>query len=376
MRRSVTTLDNIDRIPAPDPDDLDHRFVRTGTPVVLTGLFSRAAVRRFADPQIARAELGHLPLPATPEPVDEAVHGRDTPPRTMAFAELYDELTAAAARAAHPGQPGPGTRPRRVCVEHDTPPPLAAAMPPPYLGLGMPQDPWISYMFLAGPGNVTHLHYDRDLRNVVMVQVFGHKRYVLIDAAETRKLVPGASPDAPYASGLYLQHFSPAELGSFLRYTNAWDCVLGPGEALLIPATTWHYVEYLDVALSVSFRLRRNPYLERLAASVPRPSVELQALATCFRDDRAVTPAARDAFDALVAAAQGGPGGGDRTARLDRLCLELCRRLGLPIAAPPYDVTDRARRDEIADAARTVAPTRPPARRRGGSGRAVSSGWW
>jgi hypothetical protein len=299
VARQATALDNIDRIPAPSPADLDRLYLRTGTPVVLTGLFGGAAARRLADPAGARTDLGDLELPVAAHPVDAAVQGRRPGPALpTSLAALVDALAA----------PARGAGDRRVCVEHPTPDRLAAALPPPaYVELGEARDPWLSSMFLAGPGDVTHLHVDRDLRAVVMAQVFGRKRYVVVDPAETPRLAPGAAPGAPYASGLFLQHLAPADLAALLRATNAWDCVLEPGEALLIPAACWHYVEYLEVALSVGFRLRRNAWLARLATRVPVPGADIPALAARLRDDGAVTPAARRAYELRVRPARRRP---------------------------------------------------------------------
>jgi hypothetical protein len=260
MTRPATTLDNIERVAAPEPDELDRRYVRTGTPVVLTGLVTGTDAARFADPAVARAELGHLPLPAVPRPEAGGPGSASrpdpgTPPRTLAFTELYDGLRL-------------GTGRWRLAPDHATPPPLAAALPPPYLDLGMPQDPWLSHMFLSGPGDVTALCYDRDLRTAVVVQVFGRQRFLLVDPA-------GAA--AP-----------------------TWECVLAAGESLLVPAAFWHQRAGLEVSLAVGFRLRHIRYLERLAAWVRYPNVALLPLAAAFRDDRAVPRWALDAFAALI----------------------------------------------------------------------------
>lgn len=336
--RSLASLDNIPRVPAPDPGALDHRYLRPGRPVILTGLFDQAPVTRLTDRRVARAELGRLPLPIRPNPVVELLHGRDDrlDGHIMSFADYHDALVA--------------DRTREFCIEHDTPDELAAYFPDlPYLDLGERDDGWVSHMFMAGPGSATHLHFDADKRNVVTYQVFGRKRYVLIDPSQTRKLAPGGPPSVCYASALHLQHFSDADLHDFLGYVDAWDGVLEPGEALVTPTGFWHYIEYVDVALSVTFRLPRNPYLQFLATAMPATSVELQALAGCFRDEGTVGPVEASAFAELeLAATSWYPSDEVRTATLDALCVELCERLGLPVSKAPYHLADIARRDRMA----------------------------
>jgi hypothetical protein len=279
VARQATALDNLDRIPAPSPADLDRLYLRTGTPVVLTGLFGGAPASELRDRAVARRVLGHLPLPVTPPPISEVLaRGRTSPPRRTTFAAFLDDLAAGS---------------REVCVELDTPTPLAARLPLPYLGIGAAHDRWVSLAFLAGPGSTTHLHFDRDLRHNVMVQVFGHKRYVVVDAARTALLHPSAAPGAPYASDLHLDRLGPGELADFVRDSGARDCTLAPGEALLIPATAWHWVRYEDIALSVSFRLRRNRWLDALARAAPVPGPDTLRLAASLWDEDRVTPAAR-----------------------------------------------------------------------------------
>jgi Cupin-like domain len=332
-------LDNVERVPAVDVDvdAVDRVYLRRGVPVILTGIYDGAPVRRLEDPTVARAELGHISLPITPHPIDQFLRGETaTPPRTATLGEFFDDLTAAVG-------------PQEICVEHDTPFPLSAYLPPPrYLDLGEMSDSWVTHMFMGGPGNSTHLHFDQDHRNVLMYQVFGHKRYVMFDPAQTRKLAPGVPPSVSYASALYLEHFTAPDLEAFLRYADAWECVLGPGEAVFMPADVWHYVEYLDVTLSVNFRLCRNRYLSFLAEAVPAPSVEMQAIASRFRDERRIGRAEARAFAALEAAANRRyPSPDARMEALDMLCVELCGWLGLPVAGAPYHWADIDRRDQM-----------------------------
>lgn len=364
-RRVPATLDNIERVPVLEGEVLDREYIRRGRPVILTGLFDDAPVARLADPAVALAELADLRLPVRANPIPEFVHGRPAPAvRTVRFGAFYRELAT--------------RRSRDFCLEHDTPDALARYIPlPPYLDLGEPDDSWDSHIFMAGPGSATHLHFDADKRSVLTHQVFGRKRYVLIDPRHTRKLAPGTPPGACYASALHLDHFSEPDLAAFLRYVDAWDCILAPGETLLTPATTWHYVEYVDVALSVTLRLARNRYLQFLAEALPGTSVELQALAGCFRDEDAVGPAEAAAFAELQAAAlRPFPTAEARTSVLDMLCVELCERLGLDVAGPAYHVADIQRRDRMARGVYALDEGSGGASRSGpGRARGLGAGW-
>jgi lysine-specific demethylase 8 len=334
------TLDNVGRVRAPDPLTFERRYLRTGTPVILTGLYDGLPVRRLADARVAQTALADMELVVTPNDIGELLvrsTDADLDARHTTFGPFYDDLEIS----------GPNGE---FCVEHDTPDELAAYLPPPaYLRLGAPEETWESYIYLAGRGSSVHLHFDCDLRHVLMYQVFGRKRYVIIDPAESRKLGPGTRPHLRRTSALYLEHFSDADLLAFLRYANAWDCVLEPGEALLIPATCWHYVEYVDTALSANFRFGRNRYTHALSQILPESSVEMQALAARFRDAAAVGPDEEAAFAALQRADDAWyPDRATRQAALDALCVELCARLRLPVAGSPYHAADIARRQRVA----------------------------
>jgi hypothetical protein len=351
VRAAGDSLQNVERVPAVPPETLDHGHLRPGVPVILTGLYDHLPAAELRDPAAVRRELGGLTLPIRANPVSELLQGRTPAARTMTFGEFHARMAAGLASA-------------EFCIEHDTPDELAAFIPPPpYIDLGEPDDGWVSHLFLAGAGDATHLHFDIDLRNVLTYQVFGRKRYVLFDPAETRKLAPGTPASMCYASALYLEHFGPEDLTSFLRYANAWDCVLEPGELLVTPATAWHYIEYIETALSVTFRLARNPYLRFLAEALP-PSVEVQALGARFRDPDRVGPPEAGAFAELVDAATGRhPDQEARAAALDLLAVELCRRLGLPIAGPAYHLDDIHRHTYMTRKRSAFANRRVAARR-------------
>lgn len=101
--------------------------------------------------------------------------------------------------------------------------------------------------FWFGPaGTVTPLHHDA--LNIIVAQVYGRKRFILISSQ--------------HLSNVYNHHgvYSEVDAGSpdftrFPRYQQAKriEVILEPGEALFLPVGWWHYVEALDISMTLSF---------------------------------------------------------------------------------------------------------------------------
>ena len=116
-----------------------------------------------------------------------------------------------------------------------------------------------SGFFWFGPGGtVTPFHHD--LTNNFMIQMVGRKRVRLIAPCDTPKLynqrhcfsqVDGRAID--------LQRF-PMMAG-----VPVIDCVLEPGEILFLPVGWWHFVEALDISITISatnFRWHNDFYTQ------------------------------------------------------------------------------------------------------------------
>jgi Cupin-like domain len=102
------------------------------------------------------------------------------------------------------------------------------------------------FLWLGAAGTVTPLHHD--VMNILLVQVTGRKRIILIDPLQggylyndhgVFSMVDAANPD--YSRFPLYAHADPITV------------VLEPGDALFIPVGWWHHVESLDLSASLSF---------------------------------------------------------------------------------------------------------------------------
>jgi lysine-specific demethylase 8 len=339
-------LDNVERMSSPAADVLLRDYIRPGRPVILTDLFDRQPIRAVDTPDAARRQIGDVVLQVQPNYVGALLaHGRTAEPRPITVAEFLDLLTARSDTDLY-------------CVEYPTPAGILDRVGRPEACDLREGADVISTMFFAGKGNSAHLHFDGDLRDVIMYQALGTKRYVIIDPRETRKLDPFVDAGIERTSSVFLENFSESDKTAFLRYTNAWDCVLSPGEALLMPMMAWHYVEYLEPSMSVSFRLGRNRYCRFLAEQMPMRSIFLQALAVRFADETALAAEDLAIFEEIESACrQPYPSEAARRRHLDRLCLEIWERTAPADQRLPYTVRDMRRIDGI----RAVSPEPPAA---------------
>ena len=114
---------------------------------------------------------------------------------------------------------------RLCCTEYDTPARVLASFELPEICrvthsgeeiLGLPKKygdyDLVTAIFLANAGNVGHLHFDGDQRDVLLHQVYGRKRVVLFPPAAAKHL---RTLDGPYSrpslAGLYLEDMSLEE---------------------------------------------------------------------------------------------------------------------------------------------------------------------
>jgi hypothetical protein len=107
-------------------------------------------------------------------------------------------------------------------------------------------DPAAGFFWMGPAGTVTSFHHD--LTNNLMAQVFGRKRL---------KLAP--SWDLPVARNHFHCYSEldgrgmPPSSGASLDEPQILECILNPGELFFLPIGCLHYVEGLDITVTVSF---------------------------------------------------------------------------------------------------------------------------
>ncbi|MEH1869193.1 MAG: cupin-like domain-containing protein [Nostoc sp.] len=268
-------LDNIDRIEAPPADVFYREYILPQRPAIITNLFENSSLRQMDTLEKVKTGLTDIPVQICPNYIADLLNSTSADvPRMMNLGAYLDFLQAQ-----------PTTL--DICVEYPTPQKLLQLLPlNSYQHLNDESDLY-SNMFVAASNNYAHLHYDADQRNVLLFQVFGTKRFVLIHPRETQKLDAIDEPNLCRTSGIFLENMLEAEKTDFLRYTNAYDAVLYPGETIFMPMMIWHYIEYLEPAMSIAYRLGRNAYNQRLAKIFPAPSVDVQSLSLLLQDETA-----------------------------------------------------------------------------------------
>jgi Cupin-like domain len=327
-------LNNIERICAPSAAEFYQAHILGYQPVILTNLFDHAPLRLQDTLTQVKCTFADLSIGVFQNYIAQLLKG--LPPsseRSTTVGKFLTEL-----------KDDPITI--EACSEYPTPPELLEQLPlQHYQHLQDSQDIY-SNLFLAGTGNYAHLHYDADQRHVLLYQVFGVKRVVLIHPRHTQKLDPIHRADLRRTSSILLERFTEAEKTDFLKYTHAWDTLLYPGETIFMPAFCWHYLEYLEPSMSVGYRLGRNAHNRRLAALFPAPSIDVQALAIALIESDAAPGDQVQWLDHLETLSQGCFGNpAEQQIALDQYCLEIRHQLlGLE---PVFNVREWGRRKAL-----------------------------
>lgn len=280
----------IERIHDVDRDTFWRRYVLPATPVVITDLLSGTPIAGLRTREQTVAELGRMPLLIRPEYSRSLLStleaGPDTSrkPETVSLRGYFRIIDT-----------DPTTT--RMCIEEPTPPELAALAPLPKLCTkqdGSADDGQKSTIFVGNQGNAAPLHYDGDSRHVLLYQVFGTKRVVVIGAQHGAALRPIAN-----FSTLRWSKCPSNERYELLQKLGGVETVIGPGEAIFMPALSYHAADYVEDGMSVNFRFGRNRYHELFSEHV-HLDPNAQRLMAASLEERASETTFRDAYRRVV----------------------------------------------------------------------------
>lgn len=289
------SLNDIPRISMPSPADFFAEYVFKRRPVVITDLFEGQEISTITTLDDATRAWRDVKLHVQEE-YTSAEGTTSSEPAVMSLGEYVDFTRA-----------NPSTR--LCCTEYDTPARVLASFELPSVCrvagpeedgevLGLPKKygdfDLATALFVANQGNVGHLHFDGDQREVLLHQVYGRKRVILFQPEAAVHL---QTLDGPYTrpslSGLYLENMSLEEKLSHVERADGYHTVLAPGETIYIPMLMWHHLEYVDDAMSFNVRFgrtrcgrflsldnfHRDPYIQNVAAKLVGPEEVLSGFA-------------------------------------------------------------------------------------------------
>jgi Cupin-like domain len=276
----------IPRIEMPARDEFLRRYAYEREPVVITDLFAGEEISRIKTVEDAVRAWGDVKLVVQEEYTSAEGKAAAFEPTVMSLSEYIDFSRA-----------NPETR--LCCTEYDTPARVLTSFDLPEICrvthsgdeiLGLPKKygdyDLVTAIFLANAGNVGHLHFDGDQRDVVLHQVYGRKRVVLFPPAAAKHL---RTLDGPYSrpslAGVYLEDMTLEEKLEWVERAGGYHIVLEPGETVYIPMLMWHHLEYIDDAMSFNYRFgrtrygrflsvdnfHRDPYIQNVSAKMVGP---------------------------------------------------------------------------------------------------------
>lgn len=345
-------LDNIPRISAPSPEHFEREFLRVKRPVVIRDLFDGQAIAALDSEAKARAELGTMPVEVHAgyehyftQVVSALASGASFDGESDAEMDrrpstLSEYLDAAAS--------DPSARQIASEVPEQMTPGLNSLYQlPPYCarGAGGREDTRVE-TWIANGGNYSHLHFDADQRHVLQYQVFGLKRVVMLPPSAGDRI--GAIRNNCVLSP---EGVPEAEQDAFIESLGGYQCQLGPGDAIFLPALMWHYFEYQQTSMAITMRFCRNRYARFFGDNL-HFDYRLQELSWLFLDEDAVGPRLEHAYQQIQEAFESAaPSPQHKGQRVQAVIEELHEELCLPHHPGRYS---RAFLEPLRDAVRAL----------------------
>ena len=119
---------------------------------------------------------------------------------------------------------------------------------PEYINKGVMKN--MGFMFLGGKDTDVRLHYDVDMSNVLLTQIYGRKRVLLFPPDQGKFLYKVPFNTHSVAN---LKNPDPANWPG-LKHARGYEIIQEPGDGLFMPSGYWHYNTYLEGGISVAYR--------------------------------------------------------------------------------------------------------------------------
>ena len=114
--------------------------------------------------------------------------------------------------------------------------------------------------FFGGQGAITRIHRDMDNSCVFLTELVGHKRIVLFAPECSKKIY-----QYPFSTHTSIDVNAPDyEKYPELANVQGYDCEIGPGDTIFMPAGWWHHIEYKTPGLGFAIRSLSPHYSDRL----------------------------------------------------------------------------------------------------------------
>lgn len=236
-----TEADDIERRHRLDGNEFFERYYNANRPVIVTGMLTEWPALSRWNCEHLRTRYGEREVEVQfgreRDPNFEANKGRLT--KKMRFGDYVDLIEQSSPTNDFYMTANNHSLNRRALAElWDDLKPL-----PPYL---YPRSPADGFLWFGPAGTITPFHHD--LTNNLLAQVVGRKRILLVPLHDTPFMynhlhcfsrVDGKRPNVEVTPA-----FANAQL---------MECTLEPGELLFLPIGWWHFVEAIDVSITVAF---------------------------------------------------------------------------------------------------------------------------
>ena len=238
----------VERRTTPSADEFFRAYWAAHRPVVLTDVTAKWPALRKWTPAWFRRVLGDATIEITADREADPFYDMNYKAhrKRVRMDRFIDQICAAGTTndlymVSHNRTM---TRPRFRALLDDVKPPRA---------LFEPLRASATSLWIGPAGTLTPLHHDTT--NILFCQIYGRKRIELVSPHETALLV---DPVHGFYSSVDLDRLADASHPA-LRAMTVKSVVVGPGDALYIPAGWWHRVTSLDVSISFSLLGFRRP---------------------------------------------------------------------------------------------------------------------